>query len=207
MANFIASVDAVGILSSQTLPDGTANPYFNLNSFLVSATGNWIYCSDYPRGGRTGVQSMLVASGASPFVTDDFYVTNGFQSKRLEVLTLTSAIAMLESFGTEANCVGYAAAVQMTVTDSSNVLVPDYMPNHEIPDDPDDPDSPMSPVTWNQWKDSTHQHIVDGDVIYIPLCSFNNSRYVAGSIIASLVADAYDVILVSDIVIPSEPTE
>lgn len=204
MPNFIASTDAVGVLSNRQLPNMEPNPYFDLNSFLVTATGNWIYSTDYNNGGRNALALKLQAAGGFTMVGSDYYITGTFQTKRLLTTTMIDALKMLDSYGLEGDCTGYQAAVRLGIAEAETTLVPEYVPNNLVPVDPDDPESPMEQLTWSEWKDATHEHIVTDSDYYVPLCSLNNSHYLAGSIIVQLFDNGYDVIRMGDIELPND---
>ena len=199
MANVLAEVDAVGVLSSPVLPvavGGGSNPFFELQSFLTSTQGNWQGQTAIV-GGLYKIQSLASKAGGLMPTGGETYISPGFPSTRLTTANLTEAFVLFDAISLYFEVVGLAYFVQLPDADYDN-NVPSYLPNSTRPVDPDDPESPTEPVTWRQWKDATHEHLEEGGSVYIPTCSNNNSSYIAGSICVDLIDEGYDVKEMSD---------
>ena len=159
MTKVLAEVDAVGVLARPTLPveaGGGPNPFFELQTFLISTQGNWQSSAAY-KGGVAAIAALVSrAGGVQPF-GGETYITPDFSGSRISTDNLVQAFALFETLGLYFEIVAYPAFV--AVPDAAyDDNVPTYMPNSETPSDPNDPDSPTINTTWREWKDATHKY-------------------------------------------------
>lgn len=186
MTNVLAEVDAVGVLSSPTLPveaGGGENPFFELQTFIVATQGNWQSSSVF-RGGVAAIQALALQAGGVVPYGGQTYITPTFPSYRITPSQVSDAVQLFNSLNLYFEIVGYATFV--AIPDAAyDDATPDYLPNSITAED--------EPVSWRDWKDSTHEHYAFEGINYVPTCSDNNSSYISGSLIVQLLDDGYNV--------------